>query len=134
MKLLQKQLMSAAKTLSALATKIEAASKKLEGTEKVKPVQAKKTSKKPTKKTVARKAAKKSAPKKAMEENAPKKAAAPTAADTVMELIGQNEKGLNTAALIEKTGFNAKKVQNTVFNLRKQGKIKSATKGVYVQA
>lgn len=76
---------------------------------------------------------KKSTPKKAVEENAPKKAAAPTAADTVMELIGQNEKGLNTAALIEKTGFNAKKVQNTVFKLRKQGKINSAGRGIYVK-
>ena len=121
MKLLQKQLLSAAKTLNALATKIEAASKKLEGTDKAKSVQAKKTPKKPTKKTAVKK-------------NAPKKPAASSASDAILNLVGQYEEGLNTAALVKETGFNTKKVQNTVFRLRKQGKIKSATTGVYVKA
>ena len=125
MKLLQKQLLSAAKTLNALATKIEAASKKLEGTEKAKPAQAKKTPKKPTKKTAAKKAAKK---------NAPKKPAASSASDAILNIVSQYEDGLTTAALVKETGFNTKKVQNTVFRLRKQGKIKSATTGVYVKA
>jgi hypothetical protein len=133
MKQLQKALQSAVKALNTLATKIEAISKTLEGTEKAKPAPAKKPSVKGTRKPAASKTVKKSAPKKAVEESAPKKVAAPTAADTILELIGQNEKGLNTATLIEKSGFNAKKVQNTVFRLRKQGRIKNAAKGIYVK-
>jgi hypothetical protein len=38
------------------------------------------------------------------------------------------------AALMEKTGYNQKKIANLVFKLRKQGKIKSVAKGVYVKA
>jgi hypothetical protein len=133
MKQLQKALQSAVKALNTLATKIEAISKTLEGTEKAKLAPAKKPSVKGTRKPAASKTVKKSAPKKAVEESAPKKAVAPTAADTILELIGQNEKGLNTATLIEKSGFNAKKVQNTVFRLRKQGRIKNAAKGIYVK-
>ncbi len=133
MKLLQKQLQSAVKTLNTLAVKIEAISKKLEGAEKAKPAPTKKPSAKATRKPAASKTVKKSAPKKAVEENASKKVAAPTAVETILKLIGQNKKGLNTAALIEKSGFNAKKVQNTVFRLRKQGRIKNAAKGIYVK-
>ena len=134
MKLLQKQLQSAVKTLNTLATKIDAISKKLEGTEKVKPAPGKKSPAKATRKPAALKTVKKRAPKKSVEKSAPKKAVTLTAADTILELIGQNEKGLNTAALIEKSGFNAKKVQNTVFRMRKQGRIKNAAKGIYVKA
>tara|TARA_B100001964_G_C13877481_1_gene441476 strand:- start:428 stop:625 length:198 start_codon:yes stop_codon:yes gene_type:complete len=53
MKLLQKQLQSAVKTLNTLATKIEAISKTLEGTEKAKPAPAKKPSVKATRKPAA---------------------------------------------------------------------------------
>jgi hypothetical protein len=35
---------------------------------------------------------------------------------------------------MDKTGYNQKKVANLVFKLRKQGKIKSVVKGVYVKA
>ena len=35
---------------------------------------------------------------------------------------------------MEKTGYNQKKIANLVFKLRKQGKIKSVGKGVYVKA
>jgi hypothetical protein len=64
MKLLQKQLQSAVKTLTTLATKIEAISKKLEGTEKAKPAPAKKSSAKKTRRPAASKTVKKSALKK----------------------------------------------------------------------
>ena len=57
-----------------------------------------------------------------------------TAVETVFELIKNAENGMSTGLLIEKTGFNVKKVQNLVFKLRKQGKIKSVTKGMYVSA
>jgi hypothetical protein len=125
MKQLQKQLQSAVKTLTTLATKIEAISKKLEGTEKAKPAPAKKSPKKQTKKA---------APKKAIKKSEPKKPTVPTASDTILKFVSRSEKGLDTAALVKKTGFNTKKVQNTVFRLRKLGKIKSAAKGIYVKA
>ena len=57
-----------------------------------------------------------------------------TAADTVLGVIKRSKKGIDTAALIEKTGYNQKKVANIVFKLRKQGKIKNEGKGVYVKA
>ncbi len=125
MKQLQKQLQSAVKTLNTLAGKIEAISKKLEGTEKAKPAPAKKSSAKKTRKPAASKTVKKSTPKKAV---------APTASETVFETIGLSQKGINIAALIEKTGFNKKKLQNIVFKLRKQGKVKSAARGLYEKA
>jgi predicted Rossmann fold nucleotide-binding protein DprA/Smf involved in DNA uptake len=81
-------------------------------------------------KAVKKVAAKKAAPKKAV----PKKAKPATAADTVLAIINRYKKGVNNAALMEKTGYNQKKISNLVFKLRKQGKIKSVAKGVYVKA
>ncbi len=123
MKQLKKELESTAKTLNALAVKINAISKKLGGAEKAKP--ASKPAAKVVKKAVKARPAKKSAPK--------KKAAPVTASDTVLKLVGRYKRGIKTAAIKEKTGYNEKKVQNIVFKLRKQGKIKSAVKGVYVK-
>ena len=57
-----------------------------------------------------------------------------TAADTVLGIVKRSKKGIATAALMEKTGYNQKKVTNIVFKLRKQGKIKNEGKGVYVKA
>jgi hypothetical protein len=34
---------------------------------------------------------------------------------------------------MQKTGYDAKKIHNLVYKLKKQGKIKSETKGVYVK-
>ena len=56
-----------------------------------------------------------------------------TAADTVLGVIKRSKKGVDTAALMKKTGYDRKKVANIVFKLRKQGKIKSEKKGVYVK-
>jgi hypothetical protein len=83
-----------------------------------------------TKAPIKKVAAKKAAPKKAV----PKKAKPATAADTVLAIINRYKKGVNNAALMEKTGYNQKKIANLVFKLRKQGKIKSVAKGVYVKA
>ena len=56
-----------------------------------------------------------------------------TAADTVLGVIKRSKKGVDTAALMKKTGYDRKKVANIVFKLRKQGKIKSEKKGVYLK-
>jgi putative endonuclease len=63
-----------------------------------------------------------------------KKAAPATAADTVLAIIKRSKKGVYTAALMKKTGYNKKKISNLIFKLRKQGKIKSVGKGVYLKA
>jgi len=36
--------------------------------------------------------------------------------------------------LEKKTGFKGRKIRDTIFRLRKQGKIKSERKGIYVKA
>ena len=74
-------------------------------------------------------AAKKAAPKKAVR----KKAKPFTAADTVLAIIKRYKKGVGNETLMEKTGYNQKKIANLVFKLRKQGKIKSVDRGVYVK-
>lgn len=124
MKQLKKDLESTAITLNALAAKIDAISKKMGGAEKAK--SAPKPATKAVKKDVKAKPVKKSAPE--------KKAAPITASDTVLNIVGRYKRGIKTAAIKEKTGYNEKKVQNIVFKLRKQGKIKSVVKGVYVKA
>ncbi len=123
MKELKKDLESTAKMLNALAAKIDAISKQMGGAKKAKP--GPKPAAKVVKKAVKAKPVKKSAPK--------KKAAPITASDTVLKIVGRYKRGIKTAAIKDKTGFNEKKVQNIVFKLRKQGKIKSAVKGVYVK-
>jgi len=123
MKQLKKDLQSTAKTLNALAAKIDAISKKMGGAKKAKP--APKPAAKAVKKAVKAKPVRKIAPK--------KKAAPITASDTVLKIVGRYKRGIKTAAIKAKTGYNEKKVQNIVFKLRKQGKIKSAVKGVYVK-
>jgi predicted Rossmann fold nucleotide-binding protein DprA/Smf involved in DNA uptake len=90
------------------------------------------TPKKQAKAKPVRKAAAK--PKKAAPKKAPvKKALKETAADTVLKIIAGSKKGVNSATLMEKTGFDKKKIANIVFKLRKQGKIKSVDKGVYTK-
>ena len=120
---LKKDLEALSRDLKVLADKTERWLKMLEKYEKPKAKPAKA-------KAVKKVAAKKAAPKKAV----PKKAKPATAADTVLAIINRYKKGVNNAALMEKTGYNQKKISNLVFKLRKQGKIKSVAKGVYVKA
>ena len=139
---LKKDLEAILKALNGLAQKVEKLQEQIgEKTEPTKKPKAKAVKTKAAKKAPARKgavkkapikkvAAKKAAPKKAV----PKKAKPATAVDTVLAIIKKYKKGLGTAALMEKTGYNQKKISNLVFKLRKQGKIKTSAKGVYVKA
>ena len=119
MKKLKKDLQAVNKEIKALAKKTESLLKAVDKLEKPKPT------KKPKAKAVKKKAVKK----------APVKKAKPaTAVDTVLVIINRYKKGVGMAALMEKTGYNQKKIANLVFKLRKQGKIKSVDRGVYVKA
>lgn len=130
------------KALSKKVDKLVAAAGKPTKPKKAAPKKAaaKKTAAKkaPAKKAAPKKKApaKKTAPKKkAPAKKAPaKKAAKVTAADAVLKVINRTKKGVNTAAIMKKTGFNNKKVANIIFKLKKQGKIKNPEKGLYVKA
>ena len=132
MKQLKKDLKSVTKDLKSLTKKTETMAKRLAKIEKT---QIKKKSKakakvKTTKKRVAkRKVAKKNIAKKRVA----KKAKRVTAIDTVMNIIKRSSKGLDSAALQKKTGFEQRKIRDLVYRLKKQGKIKSPKKGVYLK-
>jgi len=63
-----------------------------------------------------------------------KKPAKLTAGDTILGVIKTSKKGVDVSTLMKKSSFNQKKTYNNVYKLKKQGKIKSAGKGVYVKA
>ena len=65
---------------------------------------------------------------------AKKKAVRVTDTDQVLNIINRSKKGVDTATLMKKTGFNEKKIRNIVFRASKQGRIKRAEKGIYVGA
>ena len=128
MKNLKKDLNAVSKEIKALQKKVDkliVVVGKIEKPKATKKPKAKVVKRKPARKTVAKKvAAKKPAARKTTK----------TAIDTVLGVIKGYKRGANTAALMKKTGFNAKKIQNVIFKLKKQGKIKSEVKGVYLKA
>lgn len=57
-----------------------------------------------------------------------------TAAETILGLVNRSKKGVDTGTLMAKTGYDRKKVANIIYKLKRQGKIGTAGKGVYVKA
>ena len=88
--------------------------------------------KKSTKVKLVRKRAKAKS-KMAMKAGAPKKKAA-ASTDVVFEIINKANRPVDNAKISEKTGYDAKKVANVVYRLKKQGKIKSIDRGTYTAA
>jgi len=133
---LKKNLQTINREIKALAKKVDkivAAVGKFDKSKavKAKPVKKTATKTKPVKKVAAKKAPVK---KVAVKKPAAKKPVIITAADTVFGVIKRSKKGVDVSTLMEKTGFNRKKIYNNVKVLKKRGKIKSAGKGVYVKA
>jgi hypothetical protein len=115
--------MTIAQDLKALNKNIQALGKNLDRLLKaVEKDETPKAKAKPIKKAPAKKAPVK------------KKAAQPTATDQILEIIRGSKEGVNAPTLIEKTGFNQKKVRNILFRTYKQGKIKRLDKGIYTGA
>ena len=110
-----KDLQTVGKELTKLVKQIEKLAAELEKLEKPKPKSVKT-------KTKA----------KAVTKKAPVKAAQKTDTDKVLAIINRSKKGVDTAALMKKTGFNQKKVCNILQRTYKQGKITRAEKGIYV--
>ena len=136
MKNLKKNLKSVNKDLKALAKKVDRMTVTVGKLEKQKTLKTK-----PVKKTVAKakpvkKVAAKKAPVKKVDVKKPaaKKLVKLTAAETVFGFIKRYRKGVDVSTLMEKTGFNKRKIYNNVKVLKKQSKIKSVGWGVYVKA
>ena len=126
MKELQSVLNIVSDGLKTLAKGVEAIAEKVDEVAKsqafVKP-----TKKQPSATAKKAKAVKKSAPKADK-----KKGVKPTTdAEKVLAIIGRSKNGASTAVIMEKTGFNQKKIANIIYRLRKQQKIESVEKGVY---
>ena len=124
MKNLKKDLQALGKNLNALSKKVDnliVAVGKFEKPKVTRKPKAKAVKAKPKKKAVVKKPA-------------AKKTRKATAADAVFNVIKRYKKGVGTAALVDKTGFNEKKVYNIIYKLKKQGVIKSGGRGIYVKA
>ena len=114
MEQLKKDMKAVAKDLKRLTQKTDKMIKRLDKLEKAQA--AKKPKAKAVKKAVAKKPAKLSA------------------SGTVLAAIKRSRKGVDKATLIEKTGFEDRKIRDITYRLRKQGKIKRDRKGLYVKA
>ena len=110
-----KDLQAISKELKKLVNQIEKLATELGKAGKPK---AKSVKTKPKAKTVAKKA--------------PVKVAKKTDTDKVLEIINRSKKGVDTATLMKKTGFDQKKVRNMLNRTYKQGKITRVEKGIYV--
>jgi len=131
MKALKKDLQSVVKSLKLLTKQTEQIAKALGKLETPRPAR-KRPIAKSGKKAVTKKASKKTSAKKASKKTSAKRATSKTATDTVLSIIKRSRNGLNTAALEKKTGFDAVKVRNIIFRLKRQGKIQSKSRGIYV--
>ncbi len=124
---LKKDIQFVIRNLKALTKKTEVMARKLDRLEKAAEKKAKPKVKPKGKAKV--KTVKRAVPKKAVG----KKAKKVTATDKVLAIINKSKKGVNTATLMQKTGFNEIKVRNIVFRLKNQKKITSKPKGIYVK-
>ena len=133
---LKKDLQVISREIKALSIKVEKVIVAMDKLEKAKVVKAKPVRKAAVKKPVAKaKPVRRAAVKKAaVKKPAAKKTAQLSAVDTAFGFIKRYKKGVSTAALMEKTGFDKKKVYNIIYKLNSLGKIKSVGKGVYVKA
>jgi predicted HTH transcriptional regulator len=62
------------------------------------------------------------------------KSAKATASEIILSIIKRSRKGVNSATLQKKTGFNNQKIRDNIYKLSKRGKIKKIGTGVYVSA
>ena len=82
--------------------------------------------------TKAKAVTKKAVAKKAVTKKAVAKGGKKTDTDKLLAIVNRSKKGVDTAALMKKTGFDQKKVRNILHRTYKQGKITRMEKGSYV--
>ena len=71
--------------------------------------------------------------KKVKAQKAPATGKPETAIDAVYKVISRSKKGVNPATIKAKTGFDDKKIHNVIYKLKKQGRITTPKKGIYVK-
>jgi len=111
---IKKDLKAVAKDLKRLTQKTDKMINQLEKPEKAQA--AKKPKAKKVKKPVAKKVKK------------------VTVSESVLAIIKRSRKGVDKATSINKTGFEGRKMGDIIYRLKKQGKIKTVGKGLYVEA
>jgi hypothetical protein len=57
-----------------------------------------------------------------------------TAGEVILGIVKRSKKGVDSAMLQKKTGFNNQKVRDNLYKLSKRGLIKRAGRGIYVAA
>jgi hypothetical protein len=130
MKELDTLIKTVAEGLKSMAQGVEKLAAKVETISKSLPADSTRAKAKPAKKAkTAAPAAKKVSRKSPAAKDKPV-----TAANTVLAIIKRSKKGVDTNTLIQKTGYDRKKVANIVYKLKKQGHIKTSAKGVYLKA
>lgn len=118
--------------LRALAQGVDAIAKKLEGLadvrngQRYKPV----TKYKPDRKAKAETPKAKTAGERA-KKTTPQGKKRTAASDIVYEIFNSAKGPVDFAILVEKTGFEKKKLHNILYRLKSQGKIRSVSQGVY---
>ena len=125
MTILKKDLQSLNKDIKALGRTIDKLIKEFD-----------KGKKASVKKKVTAKPAKAKSVKKAPAKKAPakKRTVKLTATDKVLKIIKGSKRGVNTATLMTKTGFDQRKIWSIINRASKAGKIKRAGKGIYLGA
>jgi DNA replicative helicase MCM subunit Mcm2 (Cdc46/Mcm family) len=118
MKDVKKDLQALTRQLKALARDTERLARKLDKLQKPKAAKKRKVKRKvrPAKKRVTK-----------------KRAPQISASETVLRIIKRSAKGVDTATLRKKTGFQGRKVRDILYRLKKQRKIRSPRKGVYMK-
>ena len=114
LQMLVKSLVKGLKLLTAEAEKMEKIVARLENQQTAKPTA--KVKRKTSRKVVAA-----------------KRPARATDQDRVLELINRSKRGVTTAQIKGKTGFGERKIWSVINRLKRQGKIKSSGRGLYVK-
>ena len=57
-----------------------------------------------------------------------------SATEKVLKIINRNKKGIDTASIQARTGYNTRKIWDIVHRAYKEGKIKKVGRGTYVKA
>ena len=71
------------------------------------------------------------APKTSLSRSAAQNKGKKSGTQTVLDMIKRSEKGIEAGTLIEKTGFEDKKIRNILFKALTDGKIERVVRGVY---
>jgi hypothetical protein len=67
-------------------------------------------------------------------QTATRKGKSTSGTETVLKIIMRSKRGVDTAAIHNKTGYNTRKIWDIVHRAYKEGKIKKAARGTYVKA